>query len=205
MQFEFMRRQSERTDSAYRTCVVILRVRVRGGGGGGGGGRERKEDREGIKGGKERRRQGKEEKSLFQRDGKRQNHNATSIYMYIYCSYHTQSQVTNMEPFVDALLVEVMTTWPEASDLLSDLEVTHTHHTTEAGGRRVHVHTHHTTEAGGRRVHVHTHHTTEAGGRRVHVHTHHTTEAGGRRVNVHTHTHTTEAGGRRVHAHTPHN
>jgi hypothetical protein len=35
-----------------------------------------------------------------------------------------------MEPFVDALLVEVMTTWPEASDLLSALEVTHTHHTT---------------------------------------------------------------------------
>ena len=44
-----------------------------------------------------------------------------------------------------------------------------THHTTEAGGRRVHVQTHHT---GGRRVHVQTHHTTEAGGRRVHVHTH---------------------------------
>jgi hypothetical protein len=35
-----------------------------------------------------------------------------------------------MEPFVAALLVEVMTTWPEASDLLSALEVTHTHHTT---------------------------------------------------------------------------
>ena len=67
-----------------------------------------------------------------------------------------------MEPFVDALLGEVMTTWPEASDLLSALEVTHTHHTTEAGGRRVLVHTHHTTEAGGRRVHVHTHtHTTQ--------------------------------------------
>ena len=42
------------------------------------------------------------------------------------------SQVANMEPFVNALLVEVMTTWPEASDLLSALEVTHTHHTTEA-------------------------------------------------------------------------
>ena len=62
-----------------------------------------------------------------------------------------------MEPFVDALLVEVMNTWPEASDLLSALEVTHTHHTTEAGGRRVHVHTHNTTEAGGRRVDVYAH------------------------------------------------
>ena len=49
------------------------------------------------------------------------------IMLHVYCSYRTHSQVTNMEPFVDVLLVEVMTTWPEASDLLSALEVTHTH------------------------------------------------------------------------------
>ena len=79
-----------------------------------------------------------------------------TIMLHVYCSYHTQSQATNMEPFTDALLVEVMTTWPKASDLLSALEVTHTHHTTEAGRRRVHVRTHHTTEAGGRRVTIYT-------------------------------------------------
>ena len=67
---------------------------------------------------------------------------------------------------------------------------THTHLTTEAGGRRVHVHTHtphncdrreegtctHTTqlrqEEGGY-MYTHTHHTTATGGRRVHVHTPH--------------------------------
>ena len=83
-----------------------------------------------------------------------------TIMLHVYCSDRTQSQVTNMEPFADALLVEVMTTWSEASDLLSALEVTHTHHTTEAGGRRVHVHTHTTQlrQEGGGYMYIHTPH-----------------------------------------------
>ena len=84
-----------------------------------------------------------------------------TIMQHVYCSYRTQSPVTNMEPFVDALLVEVMTTWPEASDLLSALEVTHTHHKTEEGGRRrVHVHTHTTQlrQEGGGYTYTHTPH-----------------------------------------------
>jgi hypothetical protein len=35
-----------------------------------------------------------------------------------------------LEPSVDTLLVEVMVTGSEGSDLLSSLELTHTHHTT---------------------------------------------------------------------------
>ena len=39
----------------------------------------------------------------------------------------------HLEPSVDTLLVEVMATGSEGSDLLSSLELTHTHHTTEGG------------------------------------------------------------------------
>ena len=53
---------------------------------------------------------------------------------------------------------------------------------------------------------MYTHHTTEAGGRMVHVHTHHTTEAGGRRVHVHIHTsQLRQEGGGYMYTHTPHN
>ena len=39
----------------------------------------------------------------------------------------------HLEPSVDTLLVEVMVTGSEGSYLLSSLELTHTHHTTEGG------------------------------------------------------------------------
>ena len=46
-----------------------------------------------------------------------------------------------MEPFVDTHLVEVMTTWPEASELLSALEVTHTHpQLRQEGGSYMYTH-----------------------------------------------------------------
>ena len=64
-----------------------------------------------------------------------------------------------MEPFVDTHLVEVMTTWPEASDLLSALEVTHTHpQLRQEGGGYMYTHTTQLRQEGGGYMYIHTLH-----------------------------------------------
>ena len=182
-----------------------------------------------MKGEKEGRRQGKEEKSYYYRGMEEDRTIMRHVYTYtvymctcthVYCSHRTQSQGTNMEPFVDALLVEVMTTWPEASDLFSALEVTHTHpQLRQEGGGYMYTHTTQLRQEGGGYMYAHTTQLRQEGGRYMYTHTTQLRQEGGGYMYTHTtqlrqegggymYTHTTQLrqeGGGYTYTHTLHN
>ena len=113
-------------------------------------------------------------------------YSASSIYMYTCILFISQG--TNMEPFVDTHLVEVMTIWPEASDLLSAL--THTHpQLRQEGGGYMYTHTTQLRQEGGGYMYTHTAQLRQEGGGYMYTHT----------------TQQRQEGGGYMYTHTPHN